>query len=71
MINHFEWKPLYESQQIPGWSISFFYNKKHYKGIYHKDGSITWTGILPEEEDKQELAAQIHELMLYHVYDNQ
>ena len=71
MISHFEWKSLYETEKIPGWSFSFYYEKKRYKGVYHKDGSITWITNIPKDDAKKELESRIHELMLYHVYDNQ
>ncbi|OCA90126.1 hypothetical protein F7984_04025 [Pradoshia sp. D12] len=71
MINHFEWKSLYETEKIPGWKFSFYFEKKRYKGVYHKDGSITWIETQPSDYAKAELESRVHELMLYHVYDNQ
>ena len=71
LISHFEWKSLYETEKIPGWKFSFYYDRKRYIGVYHKDGSITWINSTPEEEKKKELESRIHELMLFHVYDNQ
>lgn len=68
MITHFQWKSLYGNGELPGWSFSFFYNKQRYTGIYHKNGQIEWTG--PEPDDSQTVAKQIHELMLYHVYES-
>lgn len=54
---------------IPGWHISFYYKKQKYNGIYHQDGKIEWTDHQPTAEDLQKLEKQIHELMLFHVYD--
>ena len=71
MISHFEWKSLYETEKIPGWQFSFYFEKKRFMGVYHKDGSITWMGDFLTEQAKKELEPRIHELMLYHVYDNQ
>lgn len=66
MISHFQYKPLYENKDIPGWRFSFFYKKQKMTGIYHPDGKIDWDAT-PEDEDV--LIKQIHEIMLFHVYD--
>ena len=71
MISHFTFQSLYQTEKIPGWSYSFYYERKRYTGIYHKDGSIEWTNGLPPESSLKELESRLHELMLYHVYDNQ
>ncbi|MBU8880038.1 YheE family protein [Bacillus sp. FJAT-29790] len=71
MLTHFQYKPLYENKQIPGWGISFYFNKQKMTGIYHPDGKIEWTAQAPNGEDESKLINQIHELMLFHVYDNQ
>lgn len=71
MLSHFEWRPLYQTDKIPGWSISFYHSNKRYQGIYHKDGSISWTSAAPEADSLEEIESRVHELMLYHVYDNQ
>ncbi|MCA1030852.1 YheE family protein [Bacillus timonensis] len=69
MLSHFQWKPLYENKQLPGWRISFYYKGVNYQGIYHKDGVIEWVNQLPPNEDMKEISSQVHELMLYHVYE--
>ena len=71
MISHFEWKSLYETDKIPGWKFSFYYDRKRYTGIYHRDGSINWVTLTPIEQTRKELESKVHGLMLYHVYDNQ
>ena len=71
MISHFTFQSLYQTEKIPGWSFSFYYEGKRYTGVYHKDGSIEWTNALPSESSLKELESRLHELMLYHVYDNQ
>ncbi|PQD95546.1 hypothetical protein CYL18_09695 [Pradoshia eiseniae] len=71
MISHFTFQSLYQTEKIPGWSFSFYYEGKRYTGVYHKDGSIEWTNNLPSESSLKELESRLHELMLYHVYDNQ
>jgi len=70
MISHFQWKPLYNSSKIPGWSFSFFYQGTKYNGTYNKDGSIDWHGSHPKLKVIDDITKQIHELMLFHVYDN-
>ncbi|CAG9622570.1 YheE family protein [Sutcliffiella rhizosphaerae] len=70
MISHFQLTPLYQTNQLPGWHLSFYYKGHSVKAVYHKNGTIEW----PEshafsEEEKQAVEAQIHELMLFHVYD--
>lgn len=68
MISHFQWKPLFKSKKIPGWTISFYHNGMKYHGTYNKDGSIEWNGASPSTDSIEDIKAQIHELMLYHVY---
>ncbi|MED4206040.1 YheE family protein [Neobacillus mesonae] len=69
MITHFQFKPLFENKNIPGWHISFYFKKQRYTGIYHQTGKIEWPTVVPEPADLQSLTSQIHELMLYHVYE--
>lgn len=68
MIQHFNFKPLFENKQLPGWLISF-YKQQRYQAEYHKDGSIRFIGAKPTEEDLVIVEKMIHELMLFHVYD--
>ncbi|MGN4127360.1 YheE family protein [Lysinibacillus sphaericus] len=67
MIQHFSFKPLFENTQLPGWTISFFYQRERYVTEYLKDGEIRWVGPIPPNED--DVKKMIHELMLFHVYD--
>ncbi len=67
MIQHFSFKPLFKHQQLPGWSVSFFYKQKHYEAIYEQDGTVKWVDQTPPDED--DVKKMIHELMLFHVYD--
>ncbi|WP_066295085.1 YheE family protein [Bacillus sp. FJAT-29937] len=69
MLTHFQYKPLYENKQLPGWKFSFYFNKQKFNGIYHQNGKIEWTSNTPNGEDEIKLMEQIHELMLFHVYD--
>jgi hypothetical protein len=69
LLTHFQFKPLFENKNIPGWNFSFYYKKQRFSGIYHQTGKIEWTVNTPEQDDIETLTTQIHELMLYHVYD--
>lgn len=68
MITHFQYKPLYENKDMPGWRFSFYYQKQKLSGVYHPDGKIEWaTNVDPSVEE--DLKRQIHEIMLFHEYD--
>jgi hypothetical protein len=69
MLQHFQYKSLFANTEIPGWHISFYYKKQKHHAIYHQSGTIEWKENEPSEEAKPQLQAQIHELMLFHVYD--
>jgi len=69
MIQHFHFKPLFENNILPGWAISFYFKQQLYKAEYNKDGSITWLGEAPANNDLPTVEKMIHELMLFHVYD--
>ena len=68
MISHFQWKPLLKSA-ITWLENILFHNGSHYEGIYHKTGDIEWGSQLPPHEVEPTLKEEIHELMLFHVYD--
>lgn len=69
MLMHFQFKPLFDNKNIPGWNFSFYYNKQRFTGIYHQTGTIEWTTIQPKPQELDALVSQIHELMLFHVYE--
>ncbi|SDN12309.1 hypothetical protein SAMN05443253_108110 [Bacillus sp. OK048] len=69
MLTHFQFKPLFENKNIPGWNFSFYYKKQRFSGTYHQTGKVEWTVNTPEQEDIETLTSQIHELMLFHVYE--
>ncbi|BCB02905.1 YheE family protein [Bacillus sp. KH172YL63] len=69
MIQHFQFKNMFENTQLPGWTFSFYFGGTKYAGNYHKDGRIEWTGPVPAEEKEESLKKQLHELMLFHVYE--
>ncbi|MFE8700186.1 YheE family protein [Cytobacillus sp. FJAT-54145] len=69
MLTHFQFKPLFENKQMPGWRISFYFRKQKYNGIYHPDGKIEWTSEAPPSHDVEAIIDNIHALMNFHVYD--
>ncbi|WP_376846156.1 DUF5342 family protein [Camelliibacillus cellulosilyticus] len=67
MITHFTYQPfLSGTSRQRDYRFSFFYKGEKISGIYHYDGSIDWDDH-PDDEEK--LAAHVHGLMLFHVYD--
>lgn len=70
MITHFQYYPLYKQANIPGWRFTFYFQKNQYAGIYHRNGEIEWTSPTPPTNKEANICAQIHELMLFHVYEN-
>jgi hypothetical protein len=69
MIQHFQFKSMYENKKLPGWTFSFYYDRKRYEGSYHKNGTIEWKDTAPPASDEEVIKKQIHELMLFHVYE--
>ncbi|TWI56194.1 YheE family protein [Halalkalibacter nanhaiisediminis] len=69
MISHFQWKELRNNLVRREWTISFFHKGQYITGIYHQNGTIAWNESLLTNDSKKELEPQIHELMLYHVYE--
>ncbi|AYC30187.1 YheE family protein [Paenisporosarcina cavernae] len=67
MLQHFQFKPMYENKSLPGWIISFYYQSKKFTADYQKDGAISWHGEAPDNLETVE--KMVHELMLFHVYD--
>ena len=70
MISHFQLKPFYKSSQLPGWHLSFYFKGHSIKATYHKDGKIEFEESASfTQEEKELVEKQIHELMLFHVYE--
>ena len=69
MIQHFQYKHMFTNKQLPGWTFSFYYKGLKYEGNYHKEGNIEWTSHTPPEDEEELLKKQLHELMLFHVYE--
>ncbi|WP_018924229.1 YheE family protein [Salsuginibacillus kocurii] len=70
MITHFQWKELKNNWINREWSFSFFYRGTFLKGKYYKDGTIEWVSDKPPETEQSTIESQVHDLMLYHVYED-
>lgn len=67
MIQHFKFQKLYKGE-LPGWRLSFYYNREKVDALYHGDGEIEIQS--PKDyEVTDKLRKDINELMLFHVYD--
>ncbi|WP_078408544.1 DUF5342 family protein [Priestia abyssalis] len=69
MLSHFQYRPLYEHNNLPGWSLSFYFKGQLYQAVYHHDGHIEWVELSPPDSSIHDISSQIHELMLFHVYE--
>jgi hypothetical protein len=71
MLTHFTYQTfLAPETRRREFLVSFFHKGNAYKVIYHYNGEIDWQAQEPAEEDKETLTSSIHELMLFHEYDN-
>lgn len=69
MISHFQWKPLFKKAQLPGWKISFFIMVHTMKAFITKRVILNGALSFRPHEVEPTLKEEIHELMLFHVYD--
>lgn len=69
MLQHFQFKPLFTNKQLPGWKIQFYYDKQKYECLYLQNGTIEWSSHEPPAQNQKDIKGQIHELMLFHVYE--
>ncbi|MBU9720744.1 MULTISPECIES: DUF5342 family protein [Bacillaceae] len=69
MLTHFQYKEIKNNLINQEWNFSFFYKQKEYNGTYFKDGSITWKSAITDDKEKSFLESCVHDLMLYHVYE--
>lgn len=67
MLQHFRYQSMYVNTQLPGWTFTFFLQNERYAGEYASDGTITWVGKIPSNEDS--VKKMVHELMTFHVYE--
>ncbi|MFC0473717.1 DUF5342 family protein [Halalkalibacter kiskunsagensis] len=66
MLAHFQWK---SNLSLREWSFSFFHDGQFITGTYYKNGHIKWGQSVLTAESKKKLEPHIHDLMLYHVYE--
>ncbi|MDA3128574.1 DUF5342 family protein [Aliibacillus thermotolerans] len=69
MISHFQWQEKKNNLLQKEWAFSFYYQGKYLTGTYLQTGKITWDNE-PSSLDKEKLEASIHDLMLYHVFED-
>ncbi|MCL7747022.1 YheE family protein [Halalkalibacter alkaliphilus] len=69
MLVHFQWKELRNNLLRREWAFSFFHEGQYMSGIYYKNGSIKWGDSNVSSQKKEKLEPYVHDLMLYHVYE--
>lgn len=69
MFQHFTYKPILSKERRTNYRISFFFRGTQHRALYHYNGEIEWFDPAPSEKDRGNLESQVHELMLFHVYD--
>ncbi|WP_085522034.1 DUF5342 family protein [Tuberibacillus sp. Marseille-P3662] len=70
MLTHFTYQPFFSSEnRRREYQISFFYHGKPYRAIYHYNGEVDWQTATPPDSEIEPIMSQLHELMLFHVYD--
>jgi hypothetical protein len=70
LITHFTYKAFVsEKSRRREYLFSFFYKGVMYRGVYHYNGAIDWHEK-PEDEDVSTLTSRVHELMLFHEFDD-
>ncbi|WP_026689042.1 DUF5342 family protein [Alteribacter aurantiacus] len=72
MLSHFHYREIKNNMINQEWDFDFYYKQNKYKGKYFKDGSITWHHQGADQmttEEKSFLEDCVHDLMLYHVYE--
>jgi len=70
LISHFQLKEIDTGKRfLKAYEFSFFFQGGHFRGYYHPNGKIDWYDPAPPDEAIQRLQSQVHELMLFHVYE--
>lgn len=70
MFSHFQFKEIATKRRYrKAYEFSFFYQGDHYRGFYNPNGKIDWYEPTPPEDIVDKLQTQVHELMLFHVYE--
>lgn len=70
MFSHFQYKPIRTKRSLQtAYEFSFFYKGNHYRGFYNPNGKIDWYEPTPADNVVDKLTSQVHELMLFHIYE--
>ncbi|SER96735.1 DUF5342 family protein [Salisediminibacterium halotolerans] len=70
MLEHFQLKELKNNLVNQEWEFTFYYKKRRFRGRYYKNGEIRWLYREPADNEEAEfLHSAVHDLMLYHVYE--
>lgn len=70
MFSHFQYKEIATNHRLrKAYEFSFFYRGQHYRGFYHPNGKIDWYEPQPPADLVGKFESQVHELMLFHVYE--
>ncbi|MFD2625553.1 DUF5342 family protein [Salibacterium salarium] len=70
LFTHFQWQERKNNLINKEWSFSFLLQGAYYQGIYYKDGTIIWSGKQPPEEHLSSIETQVHDLILFHVFED-
>ncbi|TMW74032.1 DUF5342 family protein [Alteribacter natronophilus] len=73
MLSHFHYTEIKNNMINREWGFEFYYRQTKHKGKYFKDGTIEWIQPGPSElteKDRTFLETCVHDLMLYHVYED-
>ncbi|MFS0613640.1 DUF5342 family protein [Lederbergia ruris] len=71
MFQHFQVQTILPNQQHLGWKFSFFYKQRKISGLYYPNGQIHWESPLTFLESRDKLEKQVHDLMIFHIYDHE
>ncbi|HET7616128.1 MAG TPA: DUF5342 family protein [Bacillales bacterium] len=70
MFQHFTFKPMPSKKRLrKDYRISFYYKGTYFRAVYRYNGKIDWDDTVPADDEREKVESQIHELMLFHVYD--
>ena len=71
MLEHFQLKELKNNMANQEWEFTFYFEQRRFRGRYYKNGEIRWLHNEPADENEAAfLTSAIHDLMLYHVYED-
>ena len=68
MISHFQWKPLFKKKGFPAGKYRFIIKGFIMKEFIINRGNRVGQHLSPHD-DEPSLKSEIHELMLFHIYE--